>query len=52
MQVSRQAVSKWEGAQTVPDLKRILMSGNLFRGTTDYLLKDKIEGEDAPTVYV
>ena len=38
MQVSRQAVSKWEGAQTVPDLEKILMLGNLFGVTTDYLL--------------
>ena len=46
MQVSRQAVSKWEGAQTVPDLEKILMLGNLFGVTTDYLLKDEIEDEE------
>lgn len=46
MQVSRQAVSKWEGAQTIPDLKKILMLGNLFCVTTDYLLKDEIEDEE------
>ncbi len=45
MQVSRQAVSKWEGAQSVPDLERILMLSRLFGVTTDYLLKDEIEGE-------
>lgn len=43
MRVSRQAVSKWEGAQTTPDLEKVLMLGNLFRVTTDYLLKDEIE---------
>ena len=46
MNVSRQAVSKWEGAQTIPDLEKILMLGDLFGVTTDYLLKDEIENED------
>ncbi len=46
MQVSRQAVSKWEGAQTVPDLEKILALGKLFGVTTDYLLKDEIEDEE------
>lgn len=46
MNVSRQAVSKWEGAQTIPDLEKILMLGNLFGVTTDYLLKDEIEDEE------
>lgn len=46
MQVSRQAVSKWEGAQTIPDLEKILMLSRLFGVTTDYLLKDEIEDEE------
>lgn len=46
MQVSRQAVSKWEGAQTVPDLERILQLSELFGVTTDYLLKDEMEEEE------
>ena len=45
MNVSRQAVSKWESAQTVPDLEKILTLGNLFGVTTDYLLKDEMESE-------
>lgn len=45
MQVSRQAVSKWEGAQAVPDLEKILRLGQLFGVTTDYLLKDELERE-------
>lgn len=44
--VSRQAVSKWEGAQTVPDLDKILLLGELFGVTTDYLLKDELEMEE------
>ena len=46
MNVSRQAVSKWESAQTIPDLERILQLGALFGVTTDYLLKDEIEEEE------
>ena len=45
MNVSRQAVSKWEGAQTIPDLEKILQLSVLFGVTTDYLLKDEIEDE-------
>lgn len=46
MNVSRQAVSKWEGAQSVPDLERILKISEIFGVTTDYLLKDEIEDEE------
>ena len=46
MNVSRQAVSKWESAQTIPDLEKILQLGTLFGVTTDYLLKDEIEDEE------
>ncbi len=47
MQVSRQAVSKWESAQAAPDLEKILALSKLFGVTTDYLLKDEIEEEEA-----
>ena len=46
MNVSRQAVSKWESAQTVPDLEKILQLSGLFGVTTDYLLKDELESEE------
>ena len=53
LNVSRQAVSKWEGAQSVPDLERVLQMSRLFGVSTDYLLKDEqgaaeYTGEDAP----
>ena len=38
--VTRQSVSKWEGAQSVPDIDKILQMSRLFGVTTDYLLKD------------
>lgn len=43
--VSRQAVSKWERAGSIPDLQRILQMSELFGVTTDYLLKNEIEEE-------
>ena len=48
--VSRQAVSKWEGAQSIPDLEKVLQLANLFGVTTDYLLKDEIEDEEVADV--
>lgn len=41
--VSRQSVSKWESAQAVPDMKKILQLSELFGVSTDYLIKDEIE---------
>ena len=43
--VSRQAVSKWESASSVPDLQRVLELSKLFGVTTDYLLKDEMGPE-------
>ncbi|MCD8051952.1 MAG: helix-turn-helix domain-containing protein [Clostridiales bacterium] len=37
--VSRQAVSKWESEQSVPDLNKIILLSDYFGVTTDYLLK-------------
>ncbi len=44
--VSRQSVSKWEGAQSVPDMNRILAMADVFGVTTDYLLRDDMEPAD------
>lgn len=46
MNVSRQSVSKWESAQSVPDLEKILLLGRIFGVSTDYLLKDELETEE------
>lgn len=47
LDVSRQAVSKWEGGASIPDLDKILKLSQLFNVTTDYLLKDELEQPDA-----
>lgn len=45
LSVSRQSVSKWEGAQAVPDLQKIIAMADIFGVSTDYLLKDELEPE-------
>lgn len=47
--VRRQSVSKWEGAQSVPDMEKILQLSNLFGVSTDYLLKDEITQPETKT---
>lgn len=42
LDVSRQAVSKWEMGDSTPDLDKILKMSELFGCSTDYLLKDDV----------
>ena len=44
--VTRQSVSKYEGAQSIPDLDKILKLSEIFGVTTDYLIKDELEEEE------
>lgn len=47
--VTRQSVSKSEGAQSVPDMDKVVQMSRLFGVTTDFLLKDELsEEEPAP----
>ena len=43
LDVSRQSVSKWESAQSMPDMNRIIKISEIFGVSTDYLLKDDME---------
>ena len=47
LSVSRQAVSKWESAQSIPDLQRVIQLSELFGVSTDYLLKDECEASQS-----
>lgn len=49
MSVSRQSVSKWESANSVPDLNKILMLADIFEVSTDFLLKDENEAFESNT---
>jgi transcriptional regulator with XRE-family HTH domain len=40
---TRQAVSKWENGQGFPETEKLLMIGNLFEVSIDYLLKETEE---------
>ena len=44
--VTRQSVSKWEGAQSMPDMEKILQMSRLFGVSTDFLLKDELEAAE------
>lgn len=43
MQISRQAVSKWESGQSTPDLDKIVLMSQIFGVSTDYLLKETVD---------
>ena len=51
LNVSRQAVYKWESSQSVPDMDKIVALSSYFNITTDYLLKDEIETIDGADNY-
>lgn len=42
LNTSRQAISKWENGQGYPETEKILMIGNVFGVSIDYLLKDSV----------
>lgn len=44
--VTRQSVSKWEGAQSVPDMDKVVQMSRLFGVKTDFLLKDELSEEE------
>ena len=44
--VTRQSVSKWEGAKSVPDMDKVVQMSRLFGVTTDFLLKDELSEEE------
>ncbi len=51
LNVSRQAVSRWENGSALPDAQNILQISRLFDVTTDYLLNDDYESDkDIPYI--
>ena len=43
LNVSRQAVSKWESGATLPETDKVIALSDFFGVSTDYLLKDNIQ---------
>lgn len=58
LSVSRQAVSKWESNQSVPEVEKIVAMSNLFEVSTDYLLKgievndNNLKGNNSKKPYI
>ena len=51
LNVSRQAISRWENGVALPDAQNVLQISKLFGVTTDYLLNDDYESDrDIPAV--
>lgn len=51
LNVSRQAVSRWEVGSALPDASNVLQLSKLFEVTADYLLNDDYESDhDVPAV--
>lgn len=48
LNVSRQSVSKWESAASVPDVSKIIEISRVFGVSTDYLLKEDTEALQCP----
>ncbi|MBR6233943.1 MAG: helix-turn-helix transcriptional regulator [Erysipelotrichaceae bacterium] len=51
LDVSRQSVSKWEGALSVPDMNKILKLSEIFGVSTDILLKDELSLSGTEVIY-
>lgn len=47
LNTSRQAISKWENGQGFPETEKLLLIGNIFEVSIDYLLKDTAQQSDA-----
>ncbi|VUX01394.1 HTH-type transcriptional regulator ImmR [Streptococcus constellatus] len=45
--VSRQSISKWESAQALPEIEKVVELSRIFQVTTDYLLLDEANSKDA-----
>ena len=45
LDVSRQAVSKWESDKGIPELDKLIQISNTFNVTMDYLVKNNIQNE-------
>lgn len=52
LDVSRQSISKWESAQSVPDMNRLIAMSQIFGVSTDLLLKDELDISSQQSAYV
>lgn len=50
LQISRQAISKWESGTTLPDTDKLIQLSDYFNVSIDYLLKDSVQLNENETV--
>ena len=50
LEVSRQAISKWENGTSYPDIEKLVLISELFNVSTDYLIKDEKISESDQSV--
>lgn len=43
LNTTREAINNWERSQGLPEIEKLMMIGNIFEVSLDYLLKDTIE---------
>lgn len=48
LNISRQAVSKWESGASNPDINNIVQLGKIYGVSTDYILLGKLQEEEPP----
>ena len=48
LNISRQAVSKWESGASSPDINNIIQLGKIYNVSTDYILLGKSQEVDPP----
>ena len=49
LEVSRQAVSRWERDETMPETDKVVALADIFGVTTDYLLRPQPESSETET---
>lgn len=49
LDVSRQAVSRWESGAALPDAPNLVKLSRIFAVSIDYLLRDEMESDTAPS---
>ena len=52
LEVSRQAVGKWESGQGYPEIEKLIIISDMFDVSLDYLLKDTTDQYDSKKKYI
>lgn len=50
LNVSRQAVSKWEAGNSLPELEKLIALADIFNVSVDYLVRDTLEDRETESI--